>query len=61
MQEFLFLGIDPAGRKVSGEVEAQDKKKAIAKLQAQSLTLLEITPVKEKHWIFLFLHTSNSS
>ena len=55
MQEFLFLGIDPAGRKVSGEVEAQDKKKAIAKLQAQSLTLLEITPVKEKHWIFLFL------
>lgn len=53
--EFLFLAIDPHGRKISGEVEAGDEKKAVSKLQSQNLTVLEVTPVKEKHWIFLLV------
>lgn len=55
MMEFLFLGIDSKGRKISGEIEARDKKKAVEKLRAQNLTLLELEPVKEKHWIFLLV------
>lgn len=55
MKEFLFLAIDSRGRKISGEVEAQDDKKAVAKLRAQDLTILEITPVKPKHWIFILI------
>ena len=53
MNEFLFLGIDSKGRKISGEVEARTLKKAVAKLRAQELTILEVTPVKPKHWIWL--------
>ena len=56
MKEYLFLAIDTLGRKVSGEVEARDEKKAVAKLQAQELTVLEVTPVKDKHWIFLLVN-----
>lgn len=52
MKEFLFLGIDAKGRKISGEIEARDKKKAVEKLRAQNLTILELEPVREKHWIF---------
>jgi type IV pilus assembly protein PilC len=55
VKEFLFLCIDRKGRKVSGEVEATDDKKAVAKLQAQNLTVLEVTPVKGKHWIFILV------
>lgn len=55
MADFLFLGIDPRGRKISGEVEASDLKKAVAKLQDMKLTVLEVTPVKPKHWIFLLV------
>ena len=55
MKEFLFLAIDKMGRRISGEVEAQDEKKAVAKLHAQKLTILEVTPVKEKHWIYLLV------
>ena len=54
MREFLYLAIDPDGQRRSGELEASDVKKAISILQAQKLTVLEVTPVKEKHWIFLF-------
>lgn len=56
MREYLFLAIDHLGRKTSGEVEARDEKKAVAKLQAQNLTVLEVTPVKDKHWIFLLVN-----
>lgn len=55
MAEFLFLGIDPRGRRISGEVEASDLKKAVVKLQDKKLTVLEVTPVKPKHWIFLLV------
>jgi type IV pilus assembly protein PilC len=55
MNEFLFLAIDSQGRKISGEVEARGIKKAVEKLQAQKLTVLEVTPVKEKHWIFFLI------
>jgi type IV pilus assembly protein PilC len=55
MKEFLFLGIDTKGRKVSGELEARTLEKAIAKLRAQELTILEVNPVKPKHWIWLLI------
>ena len=55
MKEFLFLAIDSKGRKISGEVEAGDEKKAVAKLRARELTILEVTPVKPKHWIFILM------
>ena len=55
MNEFLFLAIDGKGRKVSGEVEARTAEKAVAKLREQNLTILEVTPVKPKHWIWLLI------
>lgn len=55
MPEFLFLAIDTKGRKVSGEVEALDQKRAVGKLQDKQWTVLEIAPVKPKHWIFYLL------
>jgi type IV pilus assembly protein PilC len=55
MKEFLFLGIDTKGRKVSGEVEARSVEKAVAKLREQDMTILEVTPVKPKHWIWLLV------
>lgn len=51
--EFIFLAINKAGRRISGEVEAPNEKKALAKLHAQNLTVIEIDQVKPKHWIFL--------
>jgi type II secretory pathway component PulF len=55
MQEFIYLAIDSKGSRVSGELEASDLKKAVGLLQARELTVLEVSPVKEKHWIFLLL------
>lgn len=55
MKEFLFLAIDSKGRKISGEVEARSEEKAIAKLRQRSLTILEVTPVKPKHWIWMLV------
>jgi type IV pilus assembly protein PilC len=55
MLDFIYLAIDSAGRRVSGELEASDHKKAVSMLQAKQLTVLEVTPVKEKHWIFLLM------
>lgn len=56
MRDFLFLAIDQHGRKISGEIEARDEAKALAKLKEQDFTLLEVTPVKDKHWIFHLVH-----
>ena len=55
MKEFLFLGIDPRGRKISGEIEARTLEKAIAKLRQEDMTILEVSPVKPKHWIWLLV------
>lgn len=55
MKEFIYLAIDSLGRRISGEIEASDQKKAVALLQSKQLTVLEVTPVPEKHWIFLLL------
>ena len=55
MIDYIYLAIDSAGRRVSGELEASDYKKAVSMLQSRQLTVLEVTPVKEKHWIFLLL------
>lgn len=53
MTEFIYLAIDPHGRRVSGELEAMSAQKLVAMLQAQSLTVLEVKEVKPKSWIFL--------
>jgi type IV pilus assembly protein PilC len=55
VKEFLFLAIDSKGRKFSGEVEARTEEKAVAKLREQNLTILEVSPVKPKHWIWLLI------
>ena len=55
MIDFLYTAVKADGKKISGEVEAKDLKKAVAKLQSLNLTVLEVTPVKEKHWIFLLV------
>ena len=55
MKEFLFLAIDSKGRKISGEVEARSEEKAVAKLREQNLTILEVSPVRPKHWIWLLI------
>ena len=55
MKEFIYLAVDPLGRKVSGEVEARDEKRAITLIQSKELTLLELTPIKDKHWIFILM------
>lgn len=52
--EYLYVAIDKNGRKVTGELEARDPKTIVEILQREELTVLEITPVKEKHWIFHF-------
>lgn len=56
MKEYLYLAVDRNGSKVTGEAEANDPKKIVTALQAKGLTVLEVVPVKEKHWIFLLLH-----
>lgn len=53
MQEFLYVAIDAAGRRLAGELEASDEKKAVSLLQSKQLTVIEVTPVKAKHWLFL--------
>lgn len=55
MTDYIYLAIDSKGVRVSGELEASDLKKAVSILQARQLTVLEVSPVKEKHWIFLLL------
>lgn len=55
MKEYLYLAIDRDGSKVTGEAEANDPKKIVAALQAKGLTVLEVVPVKEKHWIYYLL------
>jgi type IV pilus assembly protein PilC len=55
MLDYIYLAIDAKGQRISGELEASDQKKAVAMLQARQLTVLEVTPVKEKHWIFLLM------
>jgi type IV pilus assembly protein PilC len=55
MQDFIYLAIDTSGRRISGEMEATDEKKAVAMLQSRQLTVLEVSPVREKHWIFLLM------
>lgn len=55
MQDYIYLAIDQAGRRISGELEASEPKKAVTLLQAKGWTVLELTPVPEKHWIYLVL------
>lgn len=52
MTEFLFLALDAQGRRRSGELEALDQRRAVQALQSQGWTVLEISPVREKRWIF---------
>lgn len=55
MKEYLYLAIDRNGARVSGEAEAHDPKKIVSALQAKGLTVLEVVPVKDKHWVFYLL------
>lgn len=52
MSEFLFLAIDEKGRRLNGEMEAADLTKAVSKLQGKGWSVLEVAPVKPKHWIY---------
>ncbi len=55
MKEFLYLAINAHGDRVTGEAEASEPQKLVKALQAKGLTVLEVVPVKEKHWIFYLL------
>lgn len=55
MADFLYIALDREGRRVNGEMEADSAEKVKAILHKRDLIIVQIDPVKPKHWIWYVL------
>jgi type II secretory pathway component PulF len=56
MRPFLFVGLNPDGSRITGELEATSEKEAVRTLHRRGLTLVRLDPLRPKGWIWYVLN-----